>query len=46
MKQEIVFSSNLHVKVLNFIFSCTEIPESELGLKLLHMSYYYIVALI
>lgn len=32
--------------MLNFIFSCTEIPETELGLKLLHMSYYYIVALI
>lgn len=46
MKQEIVYSSNLHLKVLNFIFNCKELPESELGLKLLHLSYYFIVSLI
>lgn len=46
MKQEIIYSSNLHTKVLNFIFTCSELPETELGLKLLHMSYYYIVSLI
>jgi hypothetical protein len=26
MKQEIVYSSNLHLKVLNFIFACEEFP--------------------
>jgi inositol 1,4,5-triphosphate receptor type 1/inositol 1,4,5-triphosphate receptor type 3 len=46
MKQEIVYSFNLHTKVLNFIFACKDMPESELGVKLLHMCYYFIVALI
>jgi hypothetical protein len=31
---------------LNFIFSCKELPETDLGLKLLHLSYYFIVSLI
>ena len=36
----------MHLKVLNFIFSCKELPESELAFKLLHLCYYFIVSLI
>ena len=32
--------------MLNFIFSCEEMPESDLAVKLLHMSYYFIVSVI
>ena len=32
--------------MLNFIFSCHTLPESELAFKLLHLSYYFIVSLI
>lgn len=46
MKQEIIYSSNLYKKVLNYIFNCQEIPEEQLALKLLHMCYYFIVSLI
>ena len=46
MKQEIIYSSNLHIKIINFIFSCHEIPEESLAVKLLHLSYYFIVSLI
>jgi len=46
MKQEIIYSSNLYKKVLNYIFNCAEIPEEALAVKLLHMCYFFIVALI
>ena len=46
MKQEIIYSSNLYKKVLNYIFNCREMPEEELAVKLLHMCYYFVVALI
>lgn len=46
VKQYIVFCANLHPKVLAYIFNCKELPEEELALKLLHLCYKFIVALI
>ena len=46
IKQYIVYCSNLHPKVLSFIFNCKELPEEELALKLLHLCYKFIVAMI
>ncbi len=46
MKQYIVYCSNLHQKVLAFIYNCKDVPESELALKLLHLCYKFIVSLI
>jgi hypothetical protein len=46
MKQSVLYAENIHFKTLQFILNCTEIPEQELALKLLHLCYKFFVSLI
>lgn len=47
MKQSVMDAENIHLKILQFVLNCTEVPEqgSE-SLKLLHLSYKFLVSLI
>ena len=45
-KQQVAEASNIHDKVLRFIFNCKEIPVDDLALKLLHLSYKFLVSII
>lgn len=45
-KQKLVDATNIHLKILSYITQCSEIPESELAAKLLHLCYKFLVGLI
>jgi inositol 1,4,5-triphosphate receptor type 1/inositol 1,4,5-triphosphate receptor type 3 len=46
MKQSVLDAENIHLKVLQFVLNCVEVPQEELALKLLHLSYKFLVSLI
>lgn len=47
MKQSVLDAENIHLKVLEFILNCSEIPPPKsYSLKLLHLSYKFLVSLI
>jgi hypothetical protein len=46
MKQKIVDAANIHNKIIKYIINCSETPDSELALKLLHLCYRFLVGLI
>ena len=46
MKQQVVDATNIHEKVLKYIFNCKEIPTEELAAKLLHLCYKFLVSII
>lgn len=46
MKQQVVDASNIHEKVLKYIFNCREIPVDDLAIKLLHLCYKFMVSII
>lgn len=46
MKQNVVIASNVHLKVLAYVLNCKEIPTDDLAIKLLHLSYRYLVSII
>lgn len=46
MKQNVVDASNIHHKVLRYIFNCKEIPTEKLAQKLLHLCYRFLVSII
>lgn len=46
MKQSVLDAENIHLKVLQFVLNCVEIPTEELALKLLHLAYKFLVSLI
>ena len=47
MKQSVLDSENIHLKVLEFVLNCTEIPaDKTLSKKLLHLSYKFLVSLV
>jgi hypothetical protein len=46
MKQKILDAANIHNKIIKYIVNCSEVPDSELALKLLHLSYKFLVGII
>ncbi len=47
MKQSVLDAENIHLKVIEFILNCAEIPpEKSYSLKLLHLSYKFLVSLV
>ena len=46
MKQKVVYALNIHEKVLRYVLNCKEIPTEDLALKLLHLSYKFLVTII
>ena len=45
-KQQVADASNIHLKVLKYIFNCKEIPTDDLAVKLLHLCYKFLVSII
>ena len=45
-KQKLVEATNIHLKIMEYIKMCHEVPHSELASKLLHLSYRFLVGLI
>lgn len=39
-------ASNIHDKVLKYIFNCKEIPVDDLAIKLLHLCYKFLISII
>ncbi len=46
MKQNVLDAENVHLKVLQYILNCREIPQQDLAVKLLHLCYKFLVGLV
>jgi len=46
MKQNVLDAENVHLKVIQYILNCREIPVEDLAVKLLHLSYKFLVGLV